>query len=114
AVGDSLGFLREANAGTAFFDEISGLPMPLQAKLLRAIETGVFRPIGASRDVRSEFRPVAATNEDLAALVEQGRFRADLRHRLAGITLPIPSLAERGDDSPDLARHFVRGAGGPG
>ena len=55
ALSDSLGFLREADGGTAFFDEISGLPLPLQAKLLRAVETGVFRPIGAARDVRSDF-----------------------------------------------------------
>src|SRR4051812_33808831 len=112
AVSESLGFLREANGGTAFFDEISGLPLPLQAKLLRAIETGVFRPIGAPRDVRSEFRPVAATNESLGALVEHARFRADLKHRLSGIVLRIPSLAERIDDIPELARHFARCATG--
>ena len=108
AFGESLGFLREANGGTAFFDEISGLPLPLQIKLLRAIETGVFRPIGAARDARSDFRPIAATNESLSELVEQGRFRADLKHRLSGIALRLPSLAERVDDIPDLARHFLR------
>jgi len=107
ASGESLGFLREANGGTAFFDEISGLPGSQQAKLLRAIETGVFRPIGAARDARSDFRPVAATNERLEELVDAGRFRADLRHRLSGIVLSVPALAERVDDIPALAAHFV-------
>jgi len=87
ALSDSLGFLREADGGTAFFDEISGLPLPLQAKLLRAVETGVFRPIGAARDVRSDFRVIAATNEHLGALVDGGRFRADLKHRLSGVVI---------------------------
>ncbi|MGH7620561.1 MAG: sigma-54-dependent transcriptional regulator, partial [Gemmatimonadaceae bacterium] len=110
AVGESLGFLREANGGTAFFDEISGLPLPLQAKLLRAIESGVFRPIGAARDAVSEFRTVAATNEYLRELVDVGRFREDLMHRLSGITIRMPTLAERVDDIPELVRHFVRHA----
>ncbi len=108
ALGESLGFLREANGGTVFFDELSGLALTLQAKLLRAIETGVFRPIGAARDVMSEFRTVAATNEQLRELVAEGRFRDDLMHRLSGITLRMPTLAERVDDIPELVRHFVR------
>jgi DNA-binding NtrC family response regulator len=110
AVGESLGFLREANGGSAFFDEISGLPLPLQAKLLRAIETGVFRPIGSSRDATSDFRTIAATNEQLDLLVEHGRFRADLAHRLSGIVIGVPSLAERVDDIPLLARYFAQRA----
>lgn len=108
AIGEALGFLREANGGTAFFDEVSGLPAPLQAKLLRAIETGVFRPIGASRDARSDFRPIAATNDTLSDLVRDGRFRADLWHRLSGVVLRVPALADRIDDVPLLARHFAR------
>lgn len=114
AVSDSMGFLREADGGSAFFDEISGLPLPLQAKLLRAVETGVFRPIGAARDVRSDFRVVAATNEHLGDLVDRGRFRADLKHRMSGVVVSIPSLAERVDDIPELARHFVQRATGTG
>ncbi len=104
------GFLREANGGTAFFDEISGLPLPLQAKLLRAIETGVFRPIGAARDARSDFRPIAATNDDLSELVREGRFRADLWHRMSGVVLRVPALVDRIDDVPLLARHFIGAA----
>lgn len=110
AVGESLGLLREANGGTAFFDEISGLPPGLQAKLLRAIETGVFRPIGAARDAQSDFRVVAATNERIGGLVSEGRFRADLGHRLSGIVLAVPSLAERVEDIPMLVAHFVQRA----
>src|SRR6185436_15443756 len=109
AVQDAQGFLREANSGTAFFDEISGLALPLQAKLLRAIELGVFRPIGARHDATSDFRVVAATNEHIHDLVANGRFRADLAHRLGGVVIDLPPLAERVEDIGLLARHFVRG-----
>jgi DNA-binding NtrC family response regulator len=107
AITESAGFLREAHDGTMFLDEITGLPLPLQAKLLRAIETGVFRPIGASRDVRSDFRTVVATNESVDGLVSRGLFRADLAHRLSGVVLAIPALRERSEDIPLLVRHFV-------
>src|SRR4051812_29569272 len=74
ASADAPGFLREAHAGTVFLDEIGGLPVALQAKLLRTIETGVLRPIGGSRDVASDFRVVAATNEGVGRLVAEDRF----------------------------------------
>jgi DNA-binding NtrC family response regulator len=108
AGGETLGFLREANGGTAFFDEISALPLASQAKLLRAIETGVVRPIGSSRDARSDFRVVSATNERIDDLVDSGRFRPDLAHRLSGIVIAVPSLEERIDDIPMLVGHFIR------
>src|SRR6185369_15081519 len=73
AATDAPGFLREAHGGSVFFDEIGGLPAPLQAKLLRAIETGVFRPIGSARDATSDFRLIAATNEGVGGLVAEGR-----------------------------------------
>src|SRR5678816_48003 len=92
AAGDTLGYLREANGGTAFFDEISGLALGLQPKLLRAIETRTIRAVGSSRDVTSDFRVVAATNECLDELVDAGRFRADLNHRLSGLVLTVPTL----------------------
>ncbi len=110
AMNETLGFLREANGGTVFLDEISGLPLPLQAKLLRSIETGVVRPIGSSRDAHSDFRTVAATNERLDGLVARGQFRADLAHRLRGMVLRVPSLADRVEDIPMLVEHFVRAA----
>src|ERR1041384_628376 len=81
AVHDSQGLLREAHGGTAFFDEIGGLPIALQAKLLRVLESGGFRPIGAAKDVQCDFRVVAATNVRLSELVARGTFRADLHHR---------------------------------
>jgi DNA-binding NtrC family response regulator len=108
AVGETIGFLREANGGTAFLDEITGLPLPLQAKLLRAIETGVFRPIGAARDACSDFRTIAATNERLDELVAERRFRADLTHRLRGVVISVPPLSARVDDIPLLVEHLAR------
>jgi DNA-binding NtrC family response regulator len=109
AANDSPGFFREAHGGTVFLDEIGGLPGALQAKLLRAIETGVFRPIGASRDSTSDFRIVTATNEPMPGLVRDGRFRADLAFRLSGVVLTMPTLNERPDDIPLLVAHFARG-----
>jgi DNA-binding NtrC family response regulator len=107
AVSDSAGYLAEANGGTVFLDEVSGLPLALQAKLLRVLETREFRPVGAALDRRSDFRVVSATNESLARLVEQQRFRADLRQRLGAVVISLPPLAERMDDVPLLAEHFV-------
>lgn len=106
---DTPGFLREAHSGTLFLDEIGGLPLGLQPKLLRAIETGVFRSIGSARDTKSEFRLVAATNEPLAELVADHRFRADLAHRVSGVVLTLPPLDERRDDVPHLIFHFANG-----
>jgi two-component system NtrC family response regulator/two-component system response regulator AtoC len=110
AVADTPGYLREANGGTAFFDEISGLALGLQPKLLRAIETRTIRAVGSSRDVTSDFRVVAATNERLEDLVDAGRFRVDLNHRLSGLVLTVPTLADRNDDMPALVEHFTRRA----
>ncbi len=107
AASDSLGFLAEADNGTAFFDEISGLSLSMQVKLLRAIETGVFRPVGARGDRRSEFRIVASLNEPLNTLVSGGRFRQDLAHRIGVFVLEIPPLRDRREDIPMLARHFA-------
>lgn len=104
---DALGLLTEAHLGVAFFDEISGLPLTLQAKLLRAIETKEYRPLGSRRDTRSEFRVVAATNEPLTLLVERGLFRADLAYRLGGIIIDVPPLRDRLEDIPLLAEHFA-------
>ena len=106
ATGSLRGYLAEAHRGTAFFDEISGLNFALQAKLLRAVETREFRPVGARENTRSEFRLVAATNEDVDALVRAGRFRSDLAHRISGLVIELPALRDRLEDIPILARHF--------
>ena len=109
AFADSPGYLLEADRGTAFFDEISGLALTQQAKLLRAIETRRFRPVGGRDDKHSDFRVVAATNEDLDSLAGRGSFRADLLHRLGGITIEVPPLRARPEDIPLLVEHFLDG-----
>jgi DNA-binding NtrC family response regulator len=111
ACGDSVGLLREADGGTAFFDEISGLPIALQVKLLRAIETGQFRPLGARADCRSDFRVIAATNEPARDLVESRLFRSDLLHRICAVRIQVPDLESRIEDVPALVRHFLDAAG---
>jgi DNA-binding NtrC family response regulator len=107
AVRDSDGYLTEADRGTLFLDEIGALSPAAQGKLLRAVETHDFRPVGARRDRSSDFRVVAATNEPLHALVASGRFRADLAHRLNAVAVAVPALVERIDDLPALAAHFA-------
>ncbi len=114
ATADSRGFLEEAHRGSIFLDEIGDLALPLQAKLLRVIETREFRPIGARADRRSAFRTIAATNEPIDALVADGRFRRDLAHRLGGIVIDVPPLRQRLDDIPALVRHFVHSASAGG
>ena len=114
AMADAKGYLAEAHRGTTFLDEVSGLPLAAQVKLLRAIETRQFRPVGGREDVRSDFRTVAATNENLATLVRAGRFRRDLAQRLSGIVLEVPSLSDRLEDVPVLARHFLDAVVPPG
>jgi len=107
AMRDAAGYLAEANGGTLFLDEINGLPLAAQAKLLRAIETGVFRPVGAQRDRTSDFRLIATTNDDLASAVVAGSFRRDLLYRLSGLTISVPALSARLDDLPELVQHFL-------
>jgi DNA-binding NtrC family response regulator len=107
ATHDRRGYLAEADRGTAFLDEISSLSLVMQPKLLRAIETRKFRPVGSSSDRTSEFRLLAAANEDLHVAARGGRFRADLAHRMAGMIIHMPSLAARREDIPLLVAHFA-------
>jgi two-component system response regulator PilR (NtrC family) len=107
AVGESAGYLAEANGGTLFLDEIAGLEMGAQAKLLRAIEIGIFRPVGAKMDRRSDFRVICASNDVLEQEARLGRFRLDLLQRVSGAVIPMPPLTERPDDIPLLAQHFL-------
>lgn len=110
AVADAVGLLAEADRGTVFLDEIGTLSLGGQAKLLRALETGAFRPVGARVDRRCDFRVVAACNEPLMHLVDGGTFRADLAYRIGGCVLDIPPLRTRRDDIPLLVQHFSQGA----
>lgn len=107
AVADRQGHFAEANGGTIFLDEIADLPKPIQAKLLRVLESGDYRPVGAEKDRSSDFRVVAATHDDLPESVAHGRFREDLYFRLGGITIFVPSLDERREDIPAIVRYFA-------
>ncbi|HUG39507.1 MAG TPA: sigma 54-interacting transcriptional regulator [Longimicrobiales bacterium] len=102
------GYLREAHGGTMFLDEIDSLAVSFQAKLLRVLETGCFRPVGADRMARSDFRLVAATSKPLERLVAAGEFRDDLYHRIRGLVLRVPALRERIGDLPLLVDHYAR------
>jgi transcriptional regulator with PAS, ATPase and Fis domain len=101
------GLLESANGGTVFFDELGDLPLPLQAKLLRAVDTRTVLPVGATRLRPLDVRFVAATNIDLDRRVAEGRFRADLLFRLDGIRLPLPPLRQRPGEILRLARLFL-------
>jgi len=104
---DRPGLFQEADGGTFFLDEIGDLPLELQPKLLRVLESGEVRAVGGRSPVRVDVRLVAATHRDLRAAVEEGAFRADLFYRLGAAELAVPSLAERLDDVPLLVAHFL-------
>jgi DNA-binding NtrC family response regulator/tetratricopeptide (TPR) repeat protein len=101
------GLFQTAHRGTIFLDEIALLPEALQAKLLKALEEREVRRVGATRSEAVDVWVLAATNEDLAAAVQARRFRTDLYHRLAVVTLSLPPLRERGGDAVLLAEHFL-------
>ena len=104
------GLLASADGGTVFLDEISELPLDLQAKLLRALQERAIRPVGSQSSVPIAVRVLAATNRDLALLVEHGKFRKDLYFRLNVVNLRIPPLRDRREDIPVLAQHFLERA----
>jgi two-component system nitrogen regulation response regulator NtrX len=101
------GLLAEADGGTIFFDEIGELSLGLQPKLLRAVESKSYRSVGATRDRRSDFRLVSATNRRLRTLVDHGQFRPDLAERLSTFIIAVPPLGARLEDVPAIAQHFV-------
>ena len=102
------GLIEGAEGGTLFLDEIGEISPSIQAKLLRVLETGVFRRLGGTRDLQANIRVVAATNRDLGKLSETGSFRPDLYYRLSPFVIDTPPLRERRDDIPYLAAHFIR------
>lgn len=104
---DQPGLLKQSHGGTAFFDEIGELPLPLQAKLLRVLQEQTFTPVGSHAPVQIDTRFICATNRDLELEVHAGRFRRDLYYRLAVVQIPLPPLRERGDDVLLLADHFL-------
>lgn len=101
------GLFEAADGGTLFIDEIAELPLVLQTKLLRVLETGTIRRIGGTEYINVDVRVVAATNRDLKSMVEKGQFRQDLYYRLSAFPINIPSLRDRLDDIPALAEHFL-------
>jgi DNA-binding NtrC family response regulator len=107
AKADRVGRFELADGGTLFLDEIANVPLALQPKLLRVVETGEFERVGSSRTRKVDVRLLSATNADLRAEVAAGRFRQDLLFRLNTIEIPIPPLRERLEDIPPLAEHFL-------
>src|SRR3954462_15576413 len=101
------GRFEQAEGGTLFLDEIGELPLAVQGKVLRALEERTFERVGGGRTLRADIRLVAATNRDLAAMVEDGEFRADLFFRLNVFPIELPPLRERASDVPLLARHLL-------
>ncbi|AQQ71821.1 Transcriptional regulatory protein ZraR [Limihaloglobus sulfuriphilus] len=105
---DRRGLFTEANGGSLFLDEIAEIPLELQPKLLRAVETGSVRPIGENMELKSNVRIIAATNRDLEAAVEEGIFREDLFFRINVVRLIVPPLRARGRDILLLAQYFLQ------
>jgi formate hydrogenlyase transcriptional activator len=108
AVAQKIGRFELAHQGTLFLDEIGEMPLELQPKLLRAIQDQEFERVGGNRTIRTDARMVAATNRDLKAMVDEGKFRADLYYRLHVFPLHVPPLRERREDIPLLTRYFVQ------
>ncbi len=107
AEADREGLISQANGGTLFLDEIGDMPLALQAKLLRVLETKKFRSIGGKQELSSDFRLVSATHVNLLARVRNKQFRQDLYYRLYQYPLTLPKLSERLDDIDILSRHFI-------
>jgi len=102
------GLIEGADGGTLFLDEIGEIEAPIQAKLLRVLETGHFRRLGGTKDLSADVRIVAATNRDLEKMSRSGDFRLDLYYRLSTFVIKVPPLRERRDDIPSLLEHFIQ------
>lgn len=107
AIQDKQGLFQAANGGTLFLDEVADLPLPMQVKLLRAIQEKAVRPIGSQEEQTIDVRILSATHKNLSAEVRAGQFREDLFYRINVIEITVPPLRERADDIEDLARLFL-------
>jgi two-component system, NtrC family, response regulator HydG len=112
ASSDRPGLFAEADGGTLLLDEIGEMAPALQAKLLRVLENGLVRPVGASKERAVDVRIIAATNRNLRELAAAGKFREDLLYRLDVVAIELPPLRDRGEDLPDLIEHFLQEARG--
>jgi transcriptional regulator with PAS, ATPase and Fis domain len=107
AIGESEGVFSLAHTGTLFIDELAELSPPLQAKLLRVVQTREFFKVGGTKPIRTDIRLITATNKDLKQEVQRGRFREDLYYRVAVVMIKLPPLRERREDIPLLVEHFI-------
>jgi len=107
ATAERQGLFEEAHEGTLFLDELGDLPLPLQVKLLRALQEGEVRRVGDNASRSVDVRLVAATARDLESDVAEGKFRADLYYRINVVRIHLPALRERSEDIPELVRHFI-------
>lgn len=105
---DKIGFFQAANKGTLFLDEVADLPLPMQVKLLRAIQEKAIRPVGSTKELPIDVRILSATHKDLQTQVQQGLFRQDLFYRINVIELKVPSLKERASDIPLLSKYILK------
>ncbi|MGA7179818.1 MAG: sigma 54-interacting transcriptional regulator [Thiobacillaceae bacterium] len=106
-VGMKKGLVELAHKGTLFLDEIGEMPVSIQARFLRVLETHSFRRLGGTKEIKTDFRLIVATNRELKVLVEQGLFRADLYYRINCMQVEIPPLRHRREDIPELVQHFL-------
>ncbi|MBN1548788.1 MAG: sigma-54-dependent Fis family transcriptional regulator [Syntrophaceae bacterium] len=102
------GLIRQADGGTLFLDEVGEMPLTIQKEFLRVLQEHRFRPVGGKSELNSDFRLVAATNRDLAAMVEAGQFREDLLYRIRALVIELPPLREHKEDIPDLVLSHMR------
>ncbi|MGN6514934.1 MAG: sigma 54-interacting transcriptional regulator, partial [Rhizomicrobium sp.] len=110
AINRGIGRFEQAEGGTLFLDEIGDMPLEAQTRLLRVLQQGEYTTVGGRTPIRTDVRIIAATNRELRQLIQQGLFREDLYYRLNVVPLRLPPLRERGEDIPDLVRHFLRKA----
>ena len=107
AVSNRIGRFQQADGGTLFLDEIGDLPMPVQVKLLRVLQEGIFQQLGDTKDIHVDVRIVAATHQNIPHLINEGQFREDLFYRINTAIIELPPLRERGDDALELINHFA-------
>jgi formate hydrogenlyase transcriptional activator len=108
AIAQKIGRFELAHQGTLFLDEVGEIPLELQSKLLRAVQEQEFERLGSNRTIRVDVRIIAATNRELKAMVDEGKFRSDLYYRLHVFPIQVPPLRERREDIPNLVRHFIQ------